>query len=145
MCNKEKFWPILCALIGHPEWGTDERFLTFKDRLANRALIQELLDDALSERTTDDWLTAFGGRVPAAPIYDVQQALENPFVASQGMIQTLKHHDGSAFRMIDAPFRTGEPTPSRPAPELGQDTDALLGELGMSEADIAGLRKKGIV
>jgi len=145
MCNKEKFWPILCELIGHPEWGTDERFLTFKDRLANRALIQDMLDEALSERTTDDWLATFGGRVPAAPIYDVQQALENPFVASQGMIQTLKHHDGSAFRMLDAPFRTGEPTPNRPAPELGQDTDALLGELGMSEADIGALRKKGIV
>jgi crotonobetainyl-CoA:carnitine CoA-transferase CaiB-like acyl-CoA transferase len=145
MCNKEKFWPILCEMIGHPEWGTDERFRTFKDRLANRALIQDMLDEALSEQTTDTWLAVFGGRVPAAPIYDVQQALENPFVAAQGMIQTLKHQDGSEFRMIDAPFRTGDPTPNHPAPELGQDTDALLGELGISDADIEALREKGIV
>jgi crotonobetainyl-CoA:carnitine CoA-transferase CaiB-like acyl-CoA transferase len=145
MCNKEKFWPILCEMIGHPEWGKDARFLTFKDRLANRALIQDMLDDALAERTTDDWLTAFGGRVPAAPIYNVQQALENPFVAAQEMIQTLTHRDGTDFRMVDSPFRTGDPTPNRPGPELGQDTDALLGELGMGNAEIAALRKKGIV
>lgn len=145
MCNKEKFWPILCEMIGHPEWGKDARFLTFKDRLANRALIQDMLDDALAEQTTDDWLTAFGGRVPAAPIYNVQQALENPFVAAQEMIQTLTHRDGTDFRMVDSPFRTGDPTPNRPGPELGQDTDVLLGELGMGNAEIAALREKGIV
>lgn len=145
MCNKEKFWPILCEMIGHPEWGKDDRFRTFKDRLANRALIQELLDEALSARTTDDWLSAFGGRVPAAPIYDVKQALENPFVAAQEMIQTLTNKDGTEFRMIDSPFRTGEPTPNRPGPDLGEDTDELLGELGMSDAEITALRKNGTV
>ncbi len=145
MCNKEKFWPILCEMIGRPEWGTDARFLTFKDRLANRALIQDMLDEALSARTTDEWLAAFGGRVPAAPIYDVQQALENPFVAAQGMIQTLTHKDGTEFRMVDGPIRSGEPTPNHPAPELGGDTDALLHEIGMSDGDIAALREKKIV
>ncbi len=145
MCNKEKFWPILCEMIGRPEWGKDARFLTFKDRLANRALIQEMLDEALSARTTDAWLAAFGGRVPAAPIYDVQQALENPFVAAQGMIQTLTHRDGSEFRMIDGPFRAGEPTPNRPGPELGEDTEALLKELGLGAERIAALRKAKIV
>lgn len=145
MCNKEKFWPILCEMIGHPELGKDDRFRTFKDRLANRALIQELLDEALSARTTDDWLSAFGGRVPAAPIYDVEQALENPFVAAQEMIQTLTNKDGAEFRMIDSPFRTGEPTPNRPGPDLGEDTDELLGDLGMSDAEIAALREKGTV
>lgn len=145
MCNKEKFWPILCEMIGRPEWGKDARFLTFKDRLANRALIQEMLDEALSARTTDAWLAAFGGRVPAAPIYDVQQALENPFVVAQGMIQTLTHRDGSEFRMIDGPFRAGEPTPNRPGPELGEDTEALLKELGLGAERIAALRKAKIV
>jgi len=33
MCNKEKFWPILCDMIGHPEWGRDPKFATFKERL----------------------------------------------------------------------------------------------------------------
>jgi len=145
MCNKEKFWPILCEVVGHPEWGADARFLTFKDRLEHRPLIQKMLDEALSARSTDEWLEAFGGRVPAAPIYDVQQAMDNPFVMENAMIQTLTHQDGSEFRMLNAPFRTGEPTPNRPGPKLGEDTDALLAELDMSAEQIAALRDKKIV
>ena len=145
MCNKEKFWPVLCEMIGRPEWATDPRFLTFKDRLRHRATIQELLDEALSVRTTDEWLKIFAGRVPAAPIYDVEQALENPFVTENGKIQTLKHQSGEEFRLLDCPFRTGEPTPDRPGPELGEDTDALLGELGIDADSISRLRKSGIV
>src|ERR1044071_2077638 len=56
MCNKEKFWPILCERIGHPEWGADPRFRRFQDRLANRELVNRLLDEALSARTTAEWL-----------------------------------------------------------------------------------------
>ena len=145
MCNKEKFWPILCDKIGRPEWGEDPRFLRFKDRLEQRALIQEMLDEALSAKTTDEWLDVFAGSVPAAPIYDVKQALENPFVRDTDRLQTLTHQGGSPFRMLNAPFRTGEPTPDRPAPELGQDTDALLAELGYDAATIAALKSQRIV
>ena len=145
MCNKEKFWPILCDKIGRPEWGEDPRFLRFQDRLEQRALIQDLLDEALSAKTTEEWLEVFAGSVPAAPIYDVKQALENPFVRDTGKLQTLTHQGGSPFRMLNAPFRTGEPTPNRPAPELGQDTDALLTELGYDAAKIVALRERRIV
>ena len=67
MCNKEKFWPILCERIGHPEWGDDPRFRSFRDRLANRTLVNRLLDTALGERTTAQWLEHFrrlGSRRP---------------------------------------------------------------------------------
>ena len=48
MCNKEKFWPILCAKIERPEWAEDPRFIDFKQRLQHRALITEYLDEVLS-------------------------------------------------------------------------------------------------
>ena len=145
MCNKEKFWPILCNAIGHPEWGDDPRFRRFKDRLENRALIQDLLDEALSSKTTDEWLDTFAGQVPAAPIYDVKQALENPFVVDNDKIQSLTHQDGTPFRMLDSPFQTGEPTPNTPAPELGADTDAILEELGYDANRVADLKQQSIV
>lgn len=145
MCNKEKFWPALCDEIGKPEWGTDPRFLTFKDRLERRAEIQELLDKALSAKTTAEWLKAFAGIVPAAPILDVAQAMDNPFVTDNGKIQTLRHQNGTEFRVLDAPFDTGDPTPARPGPELGEDTDVLLTELGYDADRIAGLKERKIV
>ncbi|MGE4219116.1 MAG: CaiB/BaiF CoA transferase family protein [Alphaproteobacteria bacterium] len=145
MVNKEKFWPILAKAVGHPEWAEDPRFRTFKERLAHRAEIQDLLDAALSHRTTAEWLDAFAGDVPAAPINDVAQALENPFVTENGKLQDLMHQSGVPFRLLDSPFRAGAPTPNRPAPELGEHTDALLTELGYDTAKIAGLRSRGIV
>jgi crotonobetainyl-CoA:carnitine CoA-transferase CaiB-like acyl-CoA transferase len=145
MCNKEKFWPALCEKLDRPEWAEDARFLSFKDRLENRALIQDMLDAALSDKTTDEWLDHFAGQVPAAPIYDVKQALDNPFVTEHGKIQTLTHQDGGELRLLEAPFRTGEPTPDRPGPELGQDTDTLLDELGYDAERIADLKARQIV
>jgi hypothetical protein len=52
MCNKEKFWPALCQKLGRPEWSEDERFRRFADRLRHRALITEMLDRKLGQRTT---------------------------------------------------------------------------------------------
>ncbi len=145
MCNKEKFWPALCEAIGRPDWGADPRFRTFKERLEQRATIQDLLDQALSAKTTSDWLEEFAGVVPAAPILDVAQAMDNPFVTENGKIQSLRHQDGTDFRVLDSPFDAGEPTPARPGPELGEDTETLLTELGYDEIKIADLRKNQIV
>ena len=146
MCNKEKFWPILCAAIGRPEWGTHPDFLTFSDRLANRARIGELLDQALGERTTAEWLECFAGRVPAAPVNDVASALENPFVREKARLWDVPHPQRGDFRMVAAPFICpGEDLPKKPAPPLGQDTAEILGSCGFTPDRIAALRAEGVV
>ena len=81
-----------------------------------------------------------------APILDVAQALDNPFVHERGGVQELRHQSGQAFRMLAAPVRLpGEELPARPAPALGADTDALLRELGYDAAQVAGLRSRRVV
>jgi succinate---hydroxymethylglutarate CoA-transferase len=146
MCNKEKFWPVLCEKLGRREWATDPRFVSFKARLKHRDEIERLLDEALSVRSTAEWLAEFGGRVPAAPVLDVGQALENPFLAERGAIQGLEHPAAGAFRLLASPIRVaGVEAPARPAPELGADTEALLAELGYSEGERAELRDAGAV
>jgi crotonobetainyl-CoA:carnitine CoA-transferase CaiB-like acyl-CoA transferase len=145
MCNKEKFWPVLCDAIGEPGWATDPRFKSFKERLANRELVQELLDERLSERTTADWLAAFSGAVPSSPVYDLAQALDNPFVAEQGIIQELDLEGHGPIRMIDTPVRTETPTPTRPASPLGGDTEKILSDIGYDKNRLAQLRKAGVI
>lgn len=148
MCNKEKFWPILCEKIGHPEWAEDERFLRFPDRLRNRPLVQELLDEALSQRTTGEWLELFSGQVPAAPILDIGQAFANPFVTERGGIQEFPHpaRPGETYRMAAHPVRSsGDPVPNSPAPALGEFTDDLLRSIGYDPARISSLRERGII
>ena len=59
MCNKQKFWPVLCEKVGRPEWSDDPRFASFKARLENRAELTRLLDAALSGRTHRGLARAF--------------------------------------------------------------------------------------
>lgn len=146
MCNKEKFWPALCEKLGRGEWSEDPRFRRFPDRLQYRELLTKLLDDALRERTTAEWLAIFGGTVPAAPINDLAQALANPFVTENGRLQTLPHSTRGAYRMVAPPVRcAGEEAPARPAPALGEHTDELLRDLGYDSARISALREAKII
>ncbi len=77
---------------------------------------------------------------------DIGQALENPFLAERGALQSLEHPAAGAFRMLATPIRVpGAEMPAQPAPELGADTDALLDEIGFGERERAELRHAGIV
>ena len=145
MCNKEKFWPALCLAIGKPEWAEDKRYVNFKERLKNRKLIQELLDAELSRKTTAEWLEIFAGEVPAAPLNDVKGALDNPFVAERGLVQELELKEFGDIRLVDTPIRSGEPTPTNPAPLLGEHTEDLLDEMGVSAERRRALKASGII
>ncbi len=146
MCNKEKFWRILCDALGKPEWKSDARYVNASQRLANRDQLNIQLDDSLRTRTTAEWLAHLGGRVPAAPIYDVGQALENPFVAVIGGIHSYALANGSEYRMVAPPIRTaGVDAPRNAAPALGADTNALLRGIGIGDDAIAALRAKKII
>jgi len=146
MCNKEKFWPALCEKLGRREWIEDARFRGFAGRLQHRDLLTGLIDGELERRTTDEWLAHFAGAVPAAPIYDLAQALENPFVTEQGRLQTLTHPTKGPYRMVAPPVHSpGEDAPARPAPTLGEHTETLLRELGYDGARIRALRDARVI
>jgi len=143
MCNKEKFWPALCRALRRPEWADDARFRTFADRLTHRALVNERVEAQLVKRTTGEWLAIFGGAVPAAPVLDVAQALDNPFVTQHGRIAEIPHRAarGGAYRAVAPPVRcAGDDAPRQPAPELGADTESILRTLGYDAARIAHLK-----
>lgn len=130
MCNKEKFWPVLAQAIGRPEWADDPRYADFKARLQNREQLTHELDEILSARSTAEWMQAFGGKVPAAPVYDVAQALDNPYVKEQEFITEVPHPVRGTIKTLACPIRVpGETLPARPAPRLGADTLDILQSL----------------
>ena len=84
--------------------------------------------------------------MPAAPIHDLAQALENPFVTEHGRLQTLPYPGKGSYRMVAPPVKcAGEEAPARPAPALGEHTEALLRELGYDDARIRALRDSKII
>ncbi|MGW8280696.1 CaiB/BaiF CoA transferase family protein [Sphingomonas aurantiaca] len=146
MCNKEKFFEVLCGLIERPEWATDPRYATFAARLENRPAFNADLDAVLSTRTTAQWMQLFEGRVPAAPVLDVQQALDNPFLAESKRIIDFQHPEHGPLPGIASSIRAGGVEhPDKAAPSLGADTDAILATLGYSDDDVANLRTRGAI
>ena len=148
MCNKEKFWPILCDKLGQASWSEDPRFLLFENRLEHRETLQQMLDEALSTKTTEEWLSTFAGSVPAAPIYDIGQAMNNPFVSERDGIHNFANpaNPNKTFKMVAHPIRSSGDQPlNNPAPKLGENTDRILGEAGYTDDQINKLKDKGII
>jgi crotonobetainyl-CoA:carnitine CoA-transferase CaiB-like acyl-CoA transferase len=146
MCILPKFWEALCDLTGLGALPADPRFATPEARFANREALVALIDAALATRTTAEWMAVFAGRVPAAPVLTIAAALDNPYFAATGGLQTVDHPDRAGMRVVSNPIRLdGARRPARPAPRLGADTDAVLAEAGFGGAEIADLRASGTV
>lgn len=146
MCNREKFWPVLCEKIGRPELAVDDRFASFEARLRHRAALTELLDAVFEKRATQEWLDHFAGEVPAAPVNDIPAALTNTLVREHGRIADYPHPTQGTIRMLAPIFRCGgEQMPHQAAPALGADTDKVLVDLGFTPGEITTLRADGAI
>lgn len=146
MAQIPKFWPILCERIGRAELRDDPRFVTPADRLANRAELTVILDQTFSAQPMAHWQSLLEGHVPVAPVYSLDQALDNPWVDAADMRQHVPHPDMPDMQVLSSPIRLdGERLPARAAPFLGEDTDAVLAESGFCDDEIADLRSSGVV
>jgi crotonobetainyl-CoA:carnitine CoA-transferase CaiB-like acyl-CoA transferase len=146
MCQTEKFWRLLTERLGRPDLAARPEYATFAERLPNRERLTRELDAIFATRPTAAWLDALRGAVPVAPVYDLAQALANPFAAERAAIQSFDHPGRKGFRTIASPIRVdGAVPPARPGPALGADTDAVLAELGYDATAIADLRARGVV
>ena len=144
MCMTEKFWRALVAEIGRPDLGEDPRFATMEARRKHRPELTEALDAVFREHTTERWLARLRHQLPAAPVNDLPQALDNPYAHAIGMVRPLPHPLMPGFRALANPIKLdGERLPLRPAPALGAHTDEVLAGLGYDAAGIAEMREAG--
>jgi crotonobetainyl-CoA:carnitine CoA-transferase CaiB-like acyl-CoA transferase len=123
----DKFWGLLLEALECPEVAEDPRFATAAARLANRNALTAALDSYFLKKTTAAWVEAFGSIVPAAPVYDLEQALTNPWVDEVAMINTIEHRDRGQIRVFANPIKLdGRRLPQHAAPALGANTDQVL-------------------
>ncbi len=131
------------AVLGRPDLAKDDRFASMAGRNTNRAALTAVLaplfaaEDgvALSQRLLE-------AGVPAGPLNNVQEALDEPQTKVREMrIETAGYKGmGSPIKMSGTP-----PSLRRLPPDFGADTDAVLGEAGFSADEIAAFRANGAV
>ena len=146
--NSQRLWERLCALIERPDLAADPRFATIADRLANRAPMIEALEAVFVTRTAEEWVARLlDAGIPAAPIYDYAQALDNEHARARGVVMEIDHPIEGKARSLGFPMKmTGTPQQVRlPPPLLGEHTDAILAKLGFDAAARRAMEAQGAV
>jgi CoA:oxalate CoA-transferase len=148
--NKQEQFEALVAALGRPELATDPRFAQREARKQHRAALTLELEASLRTRSCADWQSVFNKiGVPAGCVLSVPQALALPQVAQRELLKTFDDVPGvdRTITVARSGFKLsgGDPDVAAPPPELGRDTDSVLGAAGYSAAEIAALREAGIV
>jgi crotonobetainyl-CoA:carnitine CoA-transferase CaiB-like acyl-CoA transferase len=128
MCMTDKFWESLADAVGRPDLKSDRRFSSQALRRQNRDALTQVLDHELRQRPTQEWLGIFTGVLPVAPVFEMDQALDAPFVDDIGMVRTVPHPQKPDLRVLANPLKIDGLRPDQVAsPTLGADNKALLG------------------
>src|SRR5690606_35398465 len=97
----------------------------FSARLKHRQELTEVLDKIFMRRTTQAWMDRFGSAVPASPILNLRDALDNPFLHENGNLVDCKQPNENYIRFLRNPIRFGQEIAIVPAPKLGEHTTEL--------------------
>jgi crotonobetainyl-CoA:carnitine CoA-transferase CaiB-like acyl-CoA transferase len=146
--GNDGLWRRFAPAAGLGELLQDDRFGTNPLRVEHRDTLIPLIEKALSARSTGEWVRRLDeAGVPVGPIQTVDEVAHDPQVLARGMINELEHPTAGTLRTVGCPVRlTATPPAVRTAPPLlGQHTDDVLAELGVSEERIGALHRAGAV
>ncbi len=145
----QKLWKILCPLIGAPELENDPLYASGPLRMKNRVPLIEKLQAIFLTKSYEEWEPLLlASNIPVGAINDVATVVEHPQVKARGIIIETTHPKAGKVKQVRSPLRLPEmpPMPDTPAPLHGQHSTEILREvLKMSDADIAALKKSGVV
>lgn len=146
----DREWISFCKVIARPDWLKDVRFATRAARREHPGQLESALENVFLQRSADEWERLLIGMDVAAARADRDDvatfAIDEASNRELGFTVPVSHPQyGDYFR--HGPIVTLDTSPSRigPACEAGEDTEAILKELGYSDADITRLREAGIV
>ena len=148
-CGNQKLYEKLCTeVLDRPDMITDPRFADMVGRLENQDAIRDVIEEKLEDMTMDDAVDLILSKgIPAGPIYDISQILADPQVKEREMFVEMEHPTLGHMTVNGCAVKLDDTAPSvrTPAPALGQDNDAVLRQLGLSEGEIDTLRTSGVI
>jgi formyl-CoA transferase len=144
----ERLFRRLSDVLGHREWGDDERFADNASRVKHRAALAELIEAITSTKPRAHWLALLDANdIPCGPINDYAQVFADPQVLAREMVVETEHPTLGHLRTLGSPIKMSATPPdvSRRAPRLGEHTVDVLAEAGFSSDEIAALREAGAI
>ncbi len=150
-CGNQKLYEIFCNEVVHmPEMITDERFLTVPDRVKNNEVQKEYIESWTKNYTVNEVVDiALGKGIPAGPIYDLKQIVEDDHIANaREMFVKMEHPVIGTMKVNGTPVKLMDTKPQIkvPAPTLGQhNKDIYMGVLGMTQDQMEKYAENGVI
>jgi crotonobetainyl-CoA:carnitine CoA-transferase CaiB-like acyl-CoA transferase len=136
----------LCAALQRPELAEDPRFATPAALARHEELLAGKLEEVFRTRTTAEWLDVMDAHdIIAAPVLDFPAVVADPQVQHNDILLSTRHPTVGDIRLVGQPVKLSD-TPARvryPPPLVGEHTDEVLTELGLSAVQITALRESG--
>jgi formyl-CoA transferase len=145
--NGDSIFKRLMQVIGREDLGQDAELGSNDGRVKRVGELDQAIGVWASQKTAEQVLEALDrASVPAGKIFTVEDIAKDPHYHARGMIETIYMKDGSALKVpgiVPKLSRTPGSIKSL-APEVGEQTDQILSEIGLTSQQIAALKEKGI-
>ena len=143
-------WGRLCDALGAPQLAADPRYQDASGRLAHRRELEAQIGELTRQHPVADLVDRLNAAgVPCGPIYDIGQAFEDRQAVHLRMTRPAVHAELGPLQLLRSPINLSAcPHPEAfacAAPAAGQDSDAILHELGYGAAEVAAMRRDGAV
>ncbi len=146
--GNDTMWTNLARALGRDDWLSDARFADAFARLQHREALTAEIESVLAARDVAEWVERLNAAgVPCGPVLDLQQVFADPQVLARNMLVQLAHPEAGTFKTTGLPVKLSR-TPgaiARRPPLLGEHTDAVLRECGVTDDEIAHLREQGVI
>lgn len=146
--NGDSIFRRLMALIGHEDLASDPALADNAGRVARVLELDEVIGAWTATRTVDEVLAALDrASVPAGRIYTVADIAADPHYQAREMLQQVRLDDGSTLTVPGIVPKLSRTPGShrRNAPALGQDSEAVLREVGLTPQQIQALKDRGVI
>ncbi len=146
MIQSDRYWPDFCLALGQPDWQNDPRFKDSSARAQNCTALIDEIDRAIADRSSDDWAPIFDRHnLVWAPVRTDAEVLVDPQAEAIGAFAAVDHPNIPGCRVVNSPveFCGATTRPHRAAPELGQHTEEVALEMGLTWDEIARLKASG--
>ena len=144
-----EIWQRCAKVLGREDLIDNPDYKTGGDRSRNRDTLNAIIQEILEQKSSGEWVDAFNAAgVPCGPIYAINEVFEDPQVRHLGMARDVASPTlGRDIALINQPImmsRTPTAMASHP-PDPGEQSDEILGELGLSAAEIDDLRGRRVI
>ena len=141
-------WKRFCDLVNRQDLRDHPDYAEAEARSRNRDALNQEIETFISEETSEHWVELLNKNgVPSGPIYNIDEAFEDPQVKHLEMAKTVIGHARGDMELVGQPIRMSR-TPSSmtmPPPDYGEHTEEILKEMGLEAIEISELRESNII